>query len=450
MRARRGGLWQQLGCALLIGGCGPGPGAVEPAAPPANKVDTAAAPPPAAAPPVAPAPPAGDSVEALLQVFARSNIADVAGDGFFRKWALEFLASLPKDDEGGPLEIVFVVDRSLSTNAAQSLAFALAGARAKLANSARTGLVTFAAQDGAWVTRVEAPLGSDLPTVIRAATRVDWHPDGGAGMVGSWAALAEVTRLDWRADPKRRHIVLLLDDREPRAWRFEERPRDDPALRSSVAVWAPNATLHVVRCMLELADGGGRGYDGRPYPGVPLHVVAGLVRDGHYTQPDSPPALAAAVAGALDGLGETPADVVLVVDRTGLMGESLAGLRALRPALDHFVAGPGHRLALVRWDREGAAVVARLTARAGAVPGALRALRRGQLGDRPKHLFVALASAQGLAWEPTARKVVLVLTAAPTFLDPETWTFLEWTDSDAITLHVIEPTAGAIASSRAP
>jgi hypothetical protein len=206
--------------------------------------------------------------------------------------------------------------------------------------------------------------------------------------------------------------------------------------------------VHIALCRLELRDGRGEGPEAPPDPGAPLAVIAGLVRDGRHVRADSSEALRVAVSDALAGLADAPADVALVVDGRGKMGQSLAGLGALQPALDRFVATAGHRVALLRWDGDGASVVAGLTQAPGVVPGALRRLRAGSPDDRPRPIFAALAAAQGLPWDPAARRLVLVLTAAPARIDAQADAVLAWTDTASVAVQIVEPRATA--SRRAP
>lgn len=431
-----------MACAIAVAvACGPGAGTAERPAPPASSAPVASA---AIAEPL-PVPAAND-VLAIVQVFARGAATEVAGDAALAAWVREFLPTLAA--EAGPFELVFVVDRSLAQDAAQSLALALAGARAQLPAGGRGGLVSFAARGGSWVTRVEAPLADDVHSLIRAATRVEWSPDGGAGVAGAWAGLAELAALDWRVPPERRHVVLLLDERASDGLKMEGRPADDPGTRSRVAAWARGAVVHVVLCRLEQADGRGEGAEAPPDPGVPLATVAGLVHDGGHTRVESSAALVAAVSEELVRLADAPADLALVVDRGGVMGRSLATLGALQPALDRFVATPGHRLALL--DAGDAKVLAGLADKPGVVPAALRRLRAGPPADAPRPLFTALASAQGLAWAPASRKRVIVLTGAPARVNQAADAVLEWFETAAVALQIVEPAPGFTASGRGP
>jgi hypothetical protein len=431
----RGRKLRRLFCVLVLGACGPA--GSERAAPPASET-------PAAAAPAAVTVPAGDSVEGLVQAFARGDVADVGGDASLRAWVREFVVGLKGGDE--PIEIAFVVDRSLGVNAAQSLALAAAGARPEFPlKMGRAGLVSYAAGGGGWVTRVEAPLAEGLPGVIGAAMRVEWAPDGGAGIGGGWAGLAEAMRLEWRVPPGRRHVVLLLDDRATDGLRVNPWPADDPALRTKVAAWGRDAVLHVVRSRLELADGRGRGPEAPLDPGVPPAVIAGLVRNGRHTVVDTPAPMRAAVSGGLEALAGGPADVAIVVHRIG------TDLAALRPAIDRFMAGPEHRLALLHWDAAGVEVLAGLTGDAGVAVRALGKLRAVRPEMRARPVFTALAAAQGLAWQPAARKVVIVLTAAPALVTAEAAAVLAWTEAAEVTVYIVELAPGrATASAPGP
>lgn len=431
----RGGRSRRCLFGLVLMACGPV--ASERAAPPAGEVVANAA--PAAA--VAPAPavvPAADSVPAILQAFARGDVAEVSGGASLRAWVREFVVGLKAGEAA--VDVVFVVDRSMSHDAARALALALAGARPEFPlKTGRAGLVSVAARAGAWVGRVEAPLADGFPDVIGAAMRVEWAPDGGAGVAGGWAGLAEATRLEWRAPFGRRHVVVLLDERAGDGLKMEARPADDAALRSRVAAWGRDAAVHVVQCRLELADGRGQGPEAPPDPGVPADVVAGLVRNGRHTEVAAPSELVAAVSGGLEALAGGPADVAIVVDR---IGTDLAGLR---PAVDRYMAVPEHRFALLGWDA-GVEVLAGLTDEAKVATRALGKLRATPTETRARPMFTALAAAQGLAWRPAARKVVFVLTAAPARVTAEAATVLAWSDAAEVTVYVFELRAGAAAA----
>ncbi|MGK3964022.1 hypothetical protein WMF38_07565 [Sorangium sp. So ce118] len=410
----------------------------------------------AATAPSAPATAEQDDLAALVRAFPDGEVSDVGGPASLRAWMHDWLGAIGSRSGKAPIDMAFVLDLTLPEEAASALELSLAANRTALDQRGRFALISSGSVAGAWRARVEAPLGDDLYAVLRALHRVGWTPDGsGAGLAPSLAGLLEATRLDWRAGAGHRHIVLLTDDRpRPNLIRRDALPAVDPSMRTTIAAWARanNATLHAVRCLLEFADGRGTGPEARPDPGVPLEIVAGLFRDGRYTHAESPAALVAAVEDTLaraapDGV---PADVVLAVDRTGLMGEALGALVTARPALDRFVAQPGRRLALIRWGSGAPATAVAFTSKKGAVPAALAALRPGPLRDWPKDVFAALDAARRLPWSSAARKTVLVLTAAPAETGTASSAVLDWTDDLATKVHFVAPAPGARPSGRAP
>lgn len=180
-----------------------------------------------AAEPLLPSPEAAgpDDFAALVRVFARGQVAEIAGPTALRAWMREMLGAIASEP-GASMEVAFVLDRTMPENVALALELSLAGNRAKLAQGGRFALLSSGSGNGAWWARVEAPLGDDPYAVVRAAGRVEWTPDGGGGGVGAaLAGLVEATRLDWRAGKGHRHLVLLTDDRSrPEALRLRLHP----------------------------------------------------------------------------------------------------------------------------------------------------------------------------------------------------------------------------------
>jgi Mg-chelatase subunit ChlD len=216
-------------------------------------------------------------------------------------------------------------------------------------------------------------------------------------------------------------------------------------VRSATHTWAhaSGATLHVIRCRLDGADG--RVIEGDPTAsqalperGTALSVVAGLFRGGQHATAGSTQELRAALRAALseDEAGATR-NAALIVDTSGLMGEALAHLAAQTDVLLDFVARPEHKIALLRWAGDKPAVVSPPTRDARAIARALSALRPGQPGDYAKDLDGALAVAQRLPWRSGARPVLVVLSAAPT--RGIGGDVLAWTDTANVRLTLIEP-----------
>lgn len=380
-----------------------------------------------------------EGVPGLIQAFARGDSSEVSGPEGLRERVGELLAATA----GEPGEWAFVVDANLPDNAARALAYALAGNREALGRG-RWALVSFAVEAGAFASRVEAPLGDDAYAVIRAARSVQWRPEGdGGGIAGGWAGLAAASRLDWRAPAGRRHVALLLDERRTaRFARDQPLPPADPGAPPRVAAWARagDAALHVLVSRMELDDGNGAGVDARPDAGAPLALVAAMFRDGRYVRAGAPGDLAGALEGALaraagDG---GPAEVVLVIDRSGLMGASLGELARAGPALDRFVAEPGRRVAVVGWGVERPVVAAAFSSRRGAAAAAIARLRRGPPGDGPKDLLAAVAVARELPWRADARKTVVVMTAARARLAVAGDAVLDWADDAKVAVEVVE------------
>jgi hypothetical protein len=342
----------------------------------------------------------------------------------------EVLQSIARDSAGREPEIAFVVDRSQRGNLGAELELALAAQRDKLVRG-HYALVLCGENNGEEKAVVEIPLNADSYAVLRAARRTSWGTDGG-GVEASVLGLAAAAHLDWRPSGAPPQIVLLA----------AEAAAGD-LLNTAAAKPA------------KLAEHDGRGDDasadsleqrGR----VSLRQVAGLVRDGRHVQVASPRELTSAIEDALARAASDAegADVALLVDSSGLMGEAVALVRAGHETLAQFVAVKRHRLAFVRFRGKGSpAIVLPLTGEAATVARATRGLRRGEVGDWPKDLSAVLTTARRLRWDKASKKALILLTAADAGggLDPAV---LDWAEEERVALTVIEPLPGITGSRR--
>jgi hypothetical protein len=340
--------------------------------------------------------------------------------------------------EGGAgLDVAFLVDAS-SLDAHRPLSLSHLALRALTDGGARVAAVSFAGAyggTGASVTaRREIDFSTDALSVRHALARVPFGtataPPPAAAVT---AALREAARLSWRPGAPRALVVLAAGGLEPTS-----------AGEAAAATGA--GALRWVRLRLELGDGYGTGSD-RPEDadkGVDLRAVAGLFREGTYHEvlfAAAPPLAAAAgrLRARADATTGGRAELVLVVDSTGVMGGCLAVLRkearrALRAFLDR---AAGRRVALVRYGTKIAPrVELAFTADLAAAVAAVDRLKRGPVGDWPKELFPALARARTLAWAPGAARAAVVLTGAPAGGVDEA--LLDWAETESLQVDVIE------------
>jgi hypothetical protein len=366
----------------------------------------------------------------------------------------EVLQSIARNSAGREPEIAFVVDRSQRGNLGAELELALAAQRDKLVRG-HYALVLCGENNGEEKAVVEIPLNADSYAVLRAARRTSWGTDGG-GVEASVLGLAAAAHLDWRPSGAPPQIVLLAA--EAAAGDLLNTAAAKPADRKTlaeVATWARSRQATLFAIDAKLAEHDGRGDDasensleqrGR----VSLRQVAGLVRDGRHVQVASPRELTSAIEDALARAASDAegADVALLVDSSGLMGEAVALVRAGHETLAQFVAVKRHRLAFVRFRGKGSpAIVLPLTGEAATVARATRGWRRGEVGDWPKDLSAVLTTARRLRWDKASKKALILLTAADAGggLDPAV---LDWAEEERVALTVIEPLPGLTGSRR--
>jgi hypothetical protein len=411
----------------------------EPGPPPATRAGAGVA--SAAIPSTALPTPA--SLAGLVRIFPRGEVWQVAGRASFGAQLDDVLKTIARDSAGREVEVAFVVDRSLESNLGAELELALAANRDKLPRG-RLALIACGVRDGSWSARVLAPLAPDAYATLRATEHVDWQPEG-SGMGARVAGLAAAARLDWRAKQGHPHIVLVAD--EPAQGLAFVGPADGPAGQlADVAHWAQSsqASLHVLRCALDEHDGRGRDASSDSLERrhlVTVDQVAGLFRQGRHVKVASPDEFASALASALEPLTSdtSAADVALLVDAKGKVGEATRALRDRQAAFDGFMSHPHHRVALVQFfDKGPPKQVLGLTGDKGALARALRGLPRVGPGDYPKNVSAAVLSATRLGWNPAARKALVMVTAAAARggVDPS---LLDWAESNRVAVTIIEP-----------
>jgi hypothetical protein len=359
-------------------------------------------------------------------------------------------------DAGQAVEIAFVVDRSTPWVIPAGLDRAMAANRQRLARVGRTALVSVGFGPAGWSARVDVPLGGDPYDVQRTTRRFDQDP-GPRGTAAAWTALDETSHLAW-GQSSRPQVILLPDDRnwsttakEPPgiASRAPTSGSPEPpapaGTRERVTAWAQRtgAHLYAVRCRFELDDGRTDPSNAavmQPDIGDPLDRVPGFFRDGSYMAASSQDALAEALQKALPRATSTPGslDAALVVDTSGRMGASLSALRGMRSELESFVASPDHRLAIVAWGERPPATSLPFSRSPAAIGKALAGLRSTPSTDQNKDLFGALDFARQLAWEPSAHKVLIVLTATTWYRGSAFSPVTDWTDSAHVVVTFVE------------
>jgi hypothetical protein len=398
--------------------------------------------------------PSPQDLHQLVSLFPHGEVVVASGRRSLAVAMGEALQSIVRGSAGGEPEIAFVVDLSHQGSLGAELQLALAAHRDKLLRG-HYALVLCGENDGEAKAVVEVPLNADSYGVLRAARRTSLRADG-AGVEASGLGLAAASRLDWRPGGAPPQIVLLAAEAE--AGDLSTTAASKPANRKTlaeVATWARSRQAALFAIDANLAERDGRGDDAsedslEQRARVSLRQVAGLVRDGRHVQVASPGELTSAIADALaraasDGKG---AEVALLVDSSGLMGEAVTLVRDSQGTLAQFVALPRRRLAFVQFRGKGPpAIVLPLTGEAKRVARAARGLRRGEVGDWPKDLSAVLATARQLRWDKASKKALILLTAADAGggLDPAV---LDWAEEEQVALTVIEPLPALTGSRR--
>ncbi len=365
----------------------------------------------------------------------------------------EVLQAVARDSAGREAEVAFVVNRSQGGNLGTELALALAAQRDKLVRG-RYALVVCGGGDGVREATVDAALNSDSYAVLRSARRIAGQPSGG-GVEASVVGLAAAARLDWR--PGSSPQIVLLASKRIAGDLDAAAPgnRVDAQALAEVLRWARRSKARLLAIDVNLEDRDGRGDDSsedslEQRGLVSLQQVAGLFRDGRHLQVSSPRELTLALQEALARTGSDAAgaDVALLVDSSGLMGEATDFVRAAHELLARFVSAKGHRLAIVRFLGKGApTLVLPFTDKSVAVTRAVRGLRRGEVGDWPKDLSGAMATARRLRWDEANKKTLILLTAAPASGGIDS-SLLDWADEERVALTVIEPLPALTGSKR--
>jgi hypothetical protein len=357
----------------------------------------------------------------LIKVFPRGEVSEGGGRRLLGVRLGEVLQAIARDAGDQEPEVAFVVDASEIDSLALELQFALAGNRDKLTRG-RFALIGCGVREHAWSAQVLVPFGTDSYAVVRAAWPINsWT--FGSGIGASVAGLAAAARLDWHSNQNRPHIVLLTNDPSPRRILPSDKPipsATDGATLASVRAWAhaSQASLHAILGKMNLHDGreDDTSEDSLAQRSrVTLGQIAGLFRHGRYEKVLSRSEFSSAIERALPqpASDTAGADVALLVNATGLMGEAAGALRGQRAAFDQFLSVKGHRLALVLFFDKGKPVtVLPFTGDKGAMARALRGLHRGPLGDWPKDVSEAIMAAHRLLWKTTARKALIIFTAA--------------------------------------
>jgi hypothetical protein len=369
-------------------------------------------------------PVAGDDLAAAVRAFPRGETAYF--DAATLSSALKSIVS-----DGGPADVAFAIDMATAGSTRLNLQLAVGAARASLAGRGRFALVSCVNDGGVARARIDSPFSDDPYQVLRAARHMDFATD--IGRPAFWSCLAELDRLAWGAPaPARRYVVLLADD-APGAGL-------DPKARGEATGWARSsrAELRVFRPGVPEIDAATALYEPKRYKGVALAELAGLFRLGSTAVVHGKAELAPAIERALAQAAGSPgaADVVLAVDRSGEMGAALGDLQRARSVFERFLSASGHRLALITWGDGRPTIAARLTDRPAAIAAALAATKRGPLGDWPKYPAEAVGASRGLAWDPKARRTVVVLTAATAF--PPAPAVLDWTDEASVGVVFIQ------------
>lgn len=390
-------------------------------------------------------PAAPESLEGLAKIFPKAEILQAGGRELLSIRIAEVLQSISRDSGGKYTEIAFVLDRSQTENLGTGLQLALAANRDKLVNG-RFALVVCAAIEGARLAQIKVSLGADPYAVLSAAGHIDWQPEGN-GLGASVSGLATATELGWNPKQARPHIVLLLDDLLQAGSKAEPvQNKADDIMLSKIRAWARanQATLHIIRGMLGQHDGRGDDTSEDSLERrhlVSLEQVAGLFSDSHYIKAASQSELSTAIEQALPKAGPNDrVDLALLIDSSGLMGEKAASLRAEHAVFERFLsAQQKHRVALILFSDKGKPkTVLPLTSKKNSVTSALLSLRRGNTGDWPKDISAAILAARKLCWAPTAKKAIIIFTAAASE-GGIAQSLLDWAQAQKLAVTVIEP-----------
>jgi hypothetical protein len=375
------------------------------------------------------APLAGDDLAAAVRAFPRGEIASISNERYRYDPELSPSPLIRKIvGAGPPVDIAFAVDFATAGTTMLTLQLALGSMRASMAGRGRFALVS-CRNDGVAKVRIDSQFTDDPYQLMRVARHMDHGTD--VYRTAFWSCLAALDKLGWR-DPTRvgRHVVLLADDAAPGL---------DPKAREDAIKWARSsqAELHVLRPGVPEAEAMMALYEPKRDTGVEPADLAGLFRLGRAEVLHSRAELQPAIERALAQLADSgdPVDVAMVVDPLDSMGQALGDIRRAQPVLDRFVAAPGHRLALIAWGPGSPKVTAALNSKPTVIAAALAAIRRGPLGRYPAFVTDPIRAARGLAWNPQARKAVLVLTSARAF--PADTNVLDWTDTDSVSVVFI-------------
>ena len=388
--------------------------------------------------------PSPQTLDQLVSLFPHGEVVEANGRRSLAAAMGEVLQSIARDSAGREPEIAFVVDRSQRGNLGAELELALAAHRDQLPRG-RYALVVCGGGDGGEKARVDRALHADAFSVLRAADRIAGGPLGGE-VAASVVGLAAAASLDWSSGVPPQIVLLasrrLAGDLDAAT---AANPVDGQAL-AEVLRWARSRKARLFAINANLEDHDGRGDDEsedslEQRSLVSLQQVAGLFREGRHLQVSSPRELTLALDEALARTGSDAAgaDVALLVDSSGLMGEATDLVRATHELMARFVAAKRHRLAIVRFLGKGRpTLVLPFTDKAATVTRATRGLRRGEVGDWPKNLSAVLTAARRLRWDKASKKALILLTAADASggLDPAV---LDWAEEEGVALTVIEP-----------
>lgn len=397
--------------------------------------------------------PSPENLQQLVSLFPHGEVVVASGRRSLAVVIGEALQSIVRDSAGGEPEIAFVVDRSQRGNLGAELELALAAQRDQMPRG-RYALVVCGGGDGGEKARVDRALNADAFSVLRAADRIAGGPRG-SEVAASVVGLAAAARLDWRSGVPPQVVLLASERIAGDLDAVAPGKRVDGEALAAVLRWARSskARLFAIDANLEAHDGrvDDESEDSLEQRArVSLRQVAGLVRDGRHVQVASPRELTSAIEDALARAASAAegADVALLVDSSGLMGEATKLVRAAHGSLARFVVAKRHRLAIVRFLGKGApTVVLSLTDKAATVDRAMRGLRRGEVGDWPKNLSAVLTAARRLRWDKASKKALILLTAADASggLDPAV---LDWAEEERVALTVIEPLPALTGSGR--
>ena len=402
------------------------------------------------------APPSPQTLHQLVSLFPHGEVVGASGRRSLAAVLGEVLQSIARDSAGQEPEIAFVVDLSQGGDLGGELALALAAHRDQMPRG-RYALVVCGGGDGGEKARVDRALNADAFSVLRAADRIAGGPRG-SEVAASVVGLAAAAHLDWRSGVPPQVVLLASERIAGDLDAVAPGKRVDGEALAEVLRWARSSKARLFAIDAHLEDHDGRGDDEsedslEQHGLVSLQQLAGLFREGRHLQISSPRELTLAFEEALARTGSdvAGADVALLVDSSGLMGEATKLVRAAHGSLARFVVAKRHRLAIVRFLGKGApTIVLPFTDKAATVTRATRGLRRGEVGDWPKNLSAVLTAARRLRWDKASKKALILLTAADASggLDPAV---LEWAEKERVALTVIEPLPALTASrSRAP